>query len=511
MPDIVNNSRIAKNTFFLYIRMLFILGVSLFTSRILLKSLGVVDYGLNNVVAGVIVFFSFINASLGAATSRFITYELGKNDIKKVREVFKTAFFIHIVMGGIVLLLGETLGIWLVKNVLNIPQDRMFACQVVFQFVIFTAVLNILQVPLNAMIISHEKMKVYAYIGIADAIGKCVIAYLIVLTSFDKLITLSLLQAILVLLTFIFYVAYCKSKFGSVITVSFKCNSYYLKSMLGYSVWSLIGSSANMLKNQGVNVLMNIFFGSIVNAANAIAHQVNSAVMNFTNNFTMAMNPQIIKSYAAGEYSEMQRLVMRGGKFSFFLLLYLCIPVILEIEYLLNIWLGDYPAYTIIFIRLVLIITMIESFTYSIGAAVQATGKIKQYQLVISGINLLNFPVSFILYKIGFPPYTAFLVSIVISTITLFSRLYFIKKLLYMSPKTYITKVFIRCALVAALAFPIPFWVHGIMSIGFHRLLFVCVSILLVNSVVIMLLGLDNKERLFVVSKFKLAISRLRW
>ena len=202
---------------------------------------------------------------------------------------------------------------------------------------------------------------------------------------------------------------------------------------------------------------------------------------------------------------------MRGGKFSFFLLLYLCIPVILEIEYLLNIWLGDYPAYTIIFIRLVLIITMIESFTYSIGAAVQATGKIKQYQLVISGINLLNFPVSFILYKIGFPPYTAFLVSIVISTITLFSRLYFIKKLLYMSPKTYITKVFIRCAVVAALAFPIPFWVHAIMSIGFHRLLFVCVSILLVNSIVIMLLGLDNKERSFVVSKFKLAVSRLRW
>lgn len=493
-----NNKRIAKNTLFLYFRMILIMGAALFTSRVLLKSLGTVDYGLNNVIAGTVVLFSFLNNSLAAATSRFITFELGKNNIDNVQKVFKTALLIHGVLALCVLLIGETVGFWLVNNVLSIPIERLQACNVVFQMVILSAICTIIQVPFNALIISHERMNIYAYIGIADALSKLLIAFAIMYSPHDRLILLSILQMIWTFGLLLFYVYYCRNQFVTVFVISVRYEKKYIKSMLSYTSWSMIGSLATMLKNQGINILMNIFFGSVVNAANAIAYQVNHAVMNFTNNFTMAMNPQIIKSYASGEKEAMKKLVERGGKFSFFLLLYLCLPIMFETKFLLTVWLGEYPDYTITFTHLVLILTMTETFIYTMSSAVQATGRIKIYQLVISGITLLNFPISFILFKLGMPPFAALTVSIGVSTITLFCRLYFLKSLLNIQPWDYIKNVFLRCLIVALLALPVPYIIASTIPDCLTRLIIITFAIFTINSILVLALGMDKGERNYI-------------
>ena len=309
---------------------------------------------------------------------------------------------------------------------------------------------------------------------------------------------LSLLQMFLVIGMYLFYYCYCKIKISTVFHITWHIDKKLTGSMLGYTTWSLIGSSANMLKNQGVNILINVFFGSVVNAANAIAYQVNHAVTNFTNNFTIAMNPQIIKTYAAEQHEDMKKLIFRGGKFSFYLLMFLCFPIIFETDYILSLWLGEIPEYTSIFTRLVLILAMIESFTYSIGCAIQATGNIKYYQLIISGVTLLNFPVSYLFYKLGFPPQTALSVSIVISSTTLLLRLFFMKKLLNISPREYCNRVFIKIITVVLLCLPIPILIYVYMKDSFMRLIVITLSIFIVNVIVVTVIGVDKRERLFL-------------
>lgn len=492
----VKINRIAKNTVFLYIRMLLIMAVTLFTSRVLFRSLGDVDFGLNNVIAGVIVVFSYLNNSLAAASSRFIAYELGKESAGNVKNVFRTSFSIHLMFSIAVLVLGEIVGVWLVNNVLSIPDNRLLACNWVYQFVVLSAIATIIQVPFNALIIAQEHMHVYAYIGIFDALGRCLIAFAIWYANFDKLIFLGGLQLILSLILLFFYWAYCRRNFSEVCVVSIKYDKEKLKSMLMYSTWSLIGSTANMLKNQGVNIVINIFFGSIVNAANAIAYQVCHAVTNFTNNFTMAMTPQIIKSYAAREYEQMKQLVFRGGRFSFYLLMFLCLPIIFESKFILRVWMGDVPEYTVLFTRLVLILSLVEVFTYTIGCAVQATGKIRNYQLVISGVNMLNFPISFLLFKFGFPPYAALMVSILISTATVLMRLYFIKVLLTISPLEYFLKVLVRSFIVLLICFFAPYLVHVNLGEGALRLILSCTITWSVSSIVVYVVGMDAADRI---------------
>ena len=491
----VKINRIAKNTVFLYIRMLLIMAVTLFTSRVLFQSLGDIDFGLNNVIAGVIVIFSYLNNSLAAASSRFIAYELGKENAESVENVFKTSFSIHFIFSIIVLLLAEIIGVWLVNNVLSIPENRIYACNWVYQFVVISAIVTIIQVPFNSLIIAQERMDVYAYIGIFDAVTRLLIAFAIWSTDYDKLILLGGLQLILALIVLFFYWAYCKRNFSNICIVSIKYDKAKMKSMLMYSTWSLIGSTANMLKNQGVNIVINIFFGSVVNAANAIAYQVCHAVTNFTNNFTMAMTPQIIKSYASHEFNQVKQLVFRGGKFSFFLLMFLCLPIIFESNYILKIWMGDVPEYTLLFTRLVLLLSLVEVFTYTIGSAVQATGKIRNYQLVISGVNMLNFPLSFVLFKIGFPPYAALTVSIFISITTVLMRLYFIKTLLNISPLEYFLEVLVKSFVVLILCFIAPYLVHVSMNDGLGRLILSCLSTWFIGAVVVYIVGMDVADR----------------
>jgi Na+-driven multidrug efflux pump len=471
-----------------------IMGVSLYTSRIILNTLGIIDYGLNNVIAGVITLFSFLNGALGSASSRFLTFELGRKNREGVKRVFCTAFNLHIGLAIIIILFCETVGLWMINHLLVIPSERLFACNVIYQCVVISALLSITQVPLNAMIISHERMKLYAYIGISDAALKLIVAYLITVSSFDKLITFGALNLITSMIIYVFYHFYCKRNFEEY-NIGFRVDKALFKEMLGYSVWSLLGSTASMLKNQGVNVMINIFFGPVVNAANAIAYQVNSAITTFSNNFTIALNPQIIKSYAANERLQMKNLMFRGGRFSFFLLMMVSIPVLLETDFILQLWLKNVPQYTDIFTRLIILLALIECFAYSQSAGIQATGKIKYYQITVAGIYMLIFPLSYIFYKLGAMPYTGLSILIALAISNIFVRLYSIKKQLGISIYEYFVNVFFISAVVFTISILFPFLVHHYMISGYLRLITVVLVSFLSSCLCIYWLGLKKQER----------------
>lgn len=501
--SVVDGKRIAKNTLLLYIRMGVVMIVSLFTTRVLLNSLGEVDYGLNNVVGTLILVFAYVNGALTAASSRFLSFSLGEQNGCNVEAVFNTAFRVHCILAAVVLILGECIGYFLVNYLLVIPDGRLTACNYVFQFSLIASVFSIIQAPLNALVISYERMNVYAYIGVFEALAKCVIAYLIYKATVDRLILLSSLQLLVASAVFVFYVFYTKKWLHVKLNLKEKIDFACLKQMIGYSSWSLLGSTATMLKNYGVNVLINLFFNPVVNAANAIAYQVNAAVTGFSNNFTMAMNPQIVKSYAAQQFEDMKRLVFRGGKVTFFLLSFLCMPIIFEADYILKLWLKNVPDYCVILTRLVLILTLVESFAYTIGSAVQATGKIRDYQFVISGMSLMNFPITYLLFWLGCEPQTALMVSIGISTTNIFLRFYFMKKLLNISPLEYAGSVLLPA--VSAVVFsvvPVLFICLNLEQ-SMMRLMVVVFCFLAFNAISVYYVGLRPQERRIVFDFFR--------
>lgn len=512
MEDSNNKKRVAKNTLFLYMRMLLQLLVSLLTARVMLEALGVVDYGLNNVIAGIVTFFTFLNNSLTSASSRYLTFELGRGNMTSLRNVFRNSFSIHLLLAVIVVILGESIGIYMINYILHIPDDRLIACHIAYQFVIISAFISLIQTPFSAIVISYEKMGLYAYLGIFDVVSKLVICYIVKWICFDKLICLSVLQGVSTFAVFVIYYGYCKRKFSAVCCIKLKLEKQLTKSMLKFTTWSLIGSVANILKNQGVNVLINIFFGAAVNAANAIAYRINAAIMGFTANFTTALNPQITKNYSVKKYGEMEQLIIMGGKYSFFLLMLLGFPIMFEIDFILKLWLGEnnVPDYTSIMTVLVIILSMIETFTYTIGCAVQATGNIKNYQMVISGMTLMNFPITYLFYKLGFPPYTALSVSIGISSITLLTRMYFLKTLLHMKPIVYITKVFLHTFPIAILSAIVPILICWNIKDGVMRFFIIIIVSTVMNILCIWFMGMNAKERVFVKDIVNSRLNKIR-
>lgn len=497
-----NSKRVAKNTLFLYFRTMLTMFVALFTSRVILNALGVVDYGLNNVIAGVITLFAFLNGALGSATSRFLTFELGRGNKEQVKKTFCTAFNIHFAIAIIIVILCETGGLWIVNNILEIPSNRLFACNVIYQFVVISAFLSITQVPLNAMIISHERMNIYAYVGISDAILKLCIAYIISITAFDKLITLGALNLLITIGMYIFYHIYCKRNFTEYnIAISREKKLY--KEMIGFSSWSFLGNLQVVLKNQGINMLINVFFGPAVNAANAIAYQVNNAIYNFSNNFTTALIPSIIKSYAAGEREQMKNLIFRGARFSFFLLMFFFISAILETEIILHLWLKKVPEYTVVLTRLIIIFTLIESYAFTVWSTINATGKIRDFQLIVAGIFLLNLPLSFLLYKLGAGPSAALIVSNILCIVVIPVRLFFLKKAIGIGIIEYIRKVFLIDIIVFISSITPPLIIHLYLPSGITRLLTVG-SISVVTSIIsIYLFGLTKMERNYLLALIK--------
>lgn len=505
-----NNKRIAKNTLLLYVRMLFTMAVSLFTSRVILNTLGVEDYGINNVVGGIVTMFSVLSGSLSSSISRFITFELGKGNIERLKTIFSTGVNIQLGMSVLIIIIAEAVGIWFLNTKMNIPTDRMVAANWVFQCAILTFVLNLLSVPYNAAIIAHEKMSAFAYISVVEVSLKLIIVYMLMISPFDRLETYAVLLLLVGAVIRFIYGYYCKRHFEEC-TYHFVFDKPVLKEMTGFAGWNFLGNGAYMLNTQGVNILMNLYFGVAVNAARGIATQVDAALKQFVNNFTTAVNPQITKSYAQGDLDYMHKLVCRSAKFSAFLMMFFAVPIILETNTILTIWLKTVPDYAVIFLQWIIISSFMDTvWANSLVTSMFATGKIKRYQIIVTTVGCLVFPLSWIAFKLGFEPQVGYILYFIIYTILLFVRLYLLKDMVKLPVMMYIREVLYKLAPIIVVGFAIPGILILTMDAGWLRLILVCLLSVLVTAASEYFIGLSNKEKNFVAEKIKLVIGKIK-
>lgn len=495
-----NNRRIAKNTLLLYIRMLFIMAVSLYTSRVVLNSLGVEDYGIYNVVGGVTAMFTILSGSLSAAISRFITFELGKGNLEKLKTVFSTAVTVQLLLAAIIVIAAEAAGVWFLNAKMNIPAERMYAANWVLQCSIFTFAINLVSVPYNAAIIAHERMSAFAYISIIEVTLKLGAVFALHFFMHDKLIAWAVLLFLISAAIRVVYGIYCKRHFEEC-TYRFVIDKPLLKEITGFAGWNFIGSSSAVLRDQGTNIALNLFCGPVVNAARGISVQVQMAIQNFVTNFMTALNPQITKSYACGDRTYMLALIRQGARLSFYLMLLLSLPVLIETPTILKIWLRIVPDHTVNFVRLILLFTLTESLSGPLITAMLATGRIRNYQLVVGGLQMMNFPISYLLLRGGAAPEVTLIVAIAISFCCLFSRLWMLRRPLGLDAGNYFKQVIGRVFVVALLAAILPMVIHLRYDDTVARLLVVCAASWLSTLSVIYYIGLDSAERAFVWNK----------
>lgn len=454
-----NNKRVAKNTLFLYFRMILIMLVTLYTSRVVLAQLGIKDYGIYNVVGGVVTMFAFLNNCMTTSTQRFMTFELGKGNMPRLKDVFAVSLNIHIGIGIAIVVLAETIGLWFVNYKLVIPADRLVAANWVFQFAILSFCVNVIQVPYNAVLIAHEKMSVYAYISIIEAFLKLGIVYLLSISPFDKLIVYGVLIFAVQLLIRCIYQIYCRRHYEESRFRLFWNKKLY-QEMSGFAGWNLFGSLAWMLRDQGLNIVLNLFFGPVINAARGVAAQVSNAVMNFISNFQVALNPQITKNYANGNITEMEKLTYLGIKFSYIILFFLAFPLSLNINYVLHLWLVEVPDYSALFIILIMVDSMVGNlFGVPLMTSLSATGKIRNYQIVVSMIILLIVPVGYVALRLGCDAPSVFYITIVFTAISGFARFLFCRKQIGYSLRTMTKSVLLPVFGMTVVALPLPIFI----------------------------------------------------
>ena len=496
-----NNKRIAKNTMLLYIRMMFTMAVSLFTSRVILNTLGVEDYGINNVVGGIVTMFTGLSGSLSASISRFITFELGKNNMERLKAVFSTGVNIQLGMSLLIVVLAEAVGIWFLNTKMNIPSDRLDAANWVFQCAILTFVLNLLSVPYNAAIIAHEKMSAFAYISVVEVTLKLVIVYMLTISPFDRLKTYAVLFLCVGAIIRFIYGSYCKRHFEEC-TYHFIYNKPLLKEMTGFAGWNFLGNGAYLLNTQGVNILMNMYFGVAVNAARGVATQVDAALKQFVNNFTTAVNPQITKSYAQGDLDYMHKLVCRSAKYSAFLMMFFAVPIILETNTILTIWLKNPPAYAAIFLQWIIISSFVDTvLANSLVTSMFATGKIKRYQIIVTTVGCLVFPLSWLAFELGFQPQIGYVLYFIIYSILLGVRLYLLKDMVKLPVMMYVREVLYKVFPVMVVCFAIPGLLCLTMEADWTRMIAVCILSVFVTSTSEYFIGMSKKERNFITEK----------
>lgn len=499
-----NTKRIAKNTLMLYGRMLIGMLVSLYTSRVVLQALGVEDYGIYNVVGGVVAMFSMISNSLSSSVSRFLTFELGRGDLDALKKVFSTSLTIHIVLGAIIVMLAEVVGLWFLNTYMNIPSERMYAANWVFHASVFSFFISLVFVPFRASIVSHEKMSAFAYIGISNIVLRLMVILFVAYSkmNFDRLILYSLLLAFIELVIEYIYWIYCKRNFAEC-RFMLNFDKTYLKSMSSFAGWNFIGCTAVLLKDQGVNILLNLFIGPVINAARGIAVSVNNALSSFAGNFMTALNPQITKSYASGNYDYMFSLIERGSRFSYYILLLLALPVMFETDFVLTLWLKNYPEHTVNFVRLVLAVTMCDILSNTLINLQLATGKIRNYQIVVGCTYLANFPLSYICLKNGMPPESTLVVALFVAVCCMILRLVFLRKMAGLSMRRFLINVCLNVFVVTFLSVLVPLLIYNYLSFGLTRFCVVCVVSIICSSMSIFFVGCTVEERLFIRKKIR--------
>ncbi len=505
----INNKRIAKNTLILYLRMFITVGVSLYTSRVVLANLGISDYGLYNVIGGFVSMFYMITASLTQAVSRFITFELGKNDMKKLEDTFSTSVFILFILSLVVVLLAETIGLWFVNYKLNIDADRIVAANWVYQFTVLAFVLEMLSIPYSALIVSHEKMGMFAFVTIMKVILMLGVALLLSVSPLDTLIFYGILTFAVSLGVQGMYYVYCRCNFRES-SVHIHFDKDLFNKMFGFAGWNFLSTVASMLSSQGVNMMLNIFFGTPVNAARGIAGQINGTAGAFSRNFTMALSPQITKSYASGDKRYSKTLVCQGAKYSFLLLLMVALPVMLETDYVLSLWLKEVPPYASAFVQLQLAYALVDVLVYTNLVLNNATGKIKTYQLLISITQLAIIPVSYIVLKLGGNPVLTIAMTNLMYVLIVVPRINLNRKFIGITFgyffKTVISKLFIVCFLTTTTCLLI----QTRLEVSFVRLMLItfistfCIAILAYS------IALSASERKVIMGIVKNWISRSR-
>ena len=479
------------------------MAVNLYTSRAILEVLGINDFGIYNIVGGIIVLFSFFNNALLSSTQRFLNYEIGQNDINSQKEIFKTSLSLYLLFILIIVVLAETIGLWFLNTQLTIPTDRIVAANWVYQFSLVTFIINVIKIPYNATVIAYEQMSFYAYLSIAEIILKLLIVYLLLAITLDKLIIYAAFTTAVATIIWYVYRYYCLSHF-SICHFYFYYNREIYKKMLGFSVWSLWGSMANLSVNQGVNILLNIFYGVAVNASVGISNQIRSAINNFLVNFQIAFNPQIVKSYANQEINRFHTLVIYSSKYSFFLMYLICVPFCLNAPFIIQKWLGVLPDYVSEFAMGSLFILMVDSISAPLGFAIQATGNIKKYQIIYSILSCIQLPLAYILLHFGLSPIGVFASWCVVSLVNYGWKIVFVTRKISMPLILYTYKVLLPVIFTIFFSmlvlYLLPFelktnqWMPFVLST-----LIIIFIILLVISIV----GLSSKEKNYLIQTIK--------
>lgn len=500
-----DNKRIAKNTIFLYFRMLLIMGVQLYTSRVILATLGVEDFGIYNVVGGIVVMFTTLCGSLGSATSRYITFELGRKNYERLSHVFNAAFIAHCAIALIIVLLCETVGLWLFYKKMIIPADRMDAAFWVFQISILTTVFSVTQTPYNACIIAHENMKIYAYVGIVEVLLKLAVVYALLISPIDKLVFYALLLCGVQVSTMMIYRYYCRHYEES--KLKFYKDISLFKEIFTYAGSDMIGAISILAQGQGLNILLNIFFGPVVNAARAIAYQVQSAVTQFSNNFFTAARPQIIKLYADGKVEEMMRLVYNSSWISFYMLLMITLPLCYEHNFVLSLWLGEYPEYTGSFLILVLILCLVQALKTPRTTIYHATGHILRSNIMVGSVLCAAFPLAYLFLKLGGNPESVFWAANISMIASEVVSAFILKRYIPYSIPSYLFNIHGRCLLVSILAAALLYFVQQLFEPGFMRVIIMSISSVIIVVFLAYTIGINAHLRAglkrIIQAKFK--------
>jgi O-antigen/teichoic acid export membrane protein len=476
------------------------MGVTLYTSRIVLAALGISDYGIYNIVGGLVAMFGFINGAMASATQRYLSFDIGAGDLDRLKKTFSVSLSIHIIIALIVILLGETLGLWYINFKMVFPKERLSAVNIVYQFSLLTLFWNIIQVPYNSLLLAREKMNIYAYVSLLEAVLKLGTAIIIIYYGNDKLILYGILTFSVSFIMRVIYQSYCRRNFAES-KYKFHYDKSYFKEILNYSGWNLFGALSLVGKNQGINIVLNLFFGTVINAAYGVAMQVQAAVTQFVNSFQSALNPQIVQSYAGGNRVRSLNLIFLGAKFSFYLMQFLAIPILMNVSWILKFWLGNnVPEYTISFVSMSLVALLIDSVSGPFMTGIQAAGNISLYQIVVGSLNLIIPILSYVLFKLGNDPLIAFIILIGFSVLSLIIRIVFLKRfylftlfsffkqvglpILYISFSAYIVSIFLNKVLVVNSLLNMVVWGGGFV---------------LIQAIIVFLFGLNSSLRIRIV------------
>lgn len=497
-----NNKRIAKNTLSMYIRMLFLMFISFYTSRILLQTLGIEDFGIYNIVGGIVVLFTFVNGAMTTGTQRHLSYELGRSD-GNVSRIFSACMYIHIILALIIVLLAETIGLWFLNTKLNFPLNRLVAVNWIYQLSILSCVIQIVRVPYNALIIAYEEMSFYAYLGIVEGLMKLGIIYLLFLASYDRLIFYAILIVMVnAIVSFAFY-AYCKKKMPEILFVSVKDRLLY-KSLLTFSGWTIFGSLANIARSQGLNIIINIFYGVTLNAAIGIANQVNAGICQFVTGFQQAFNPQLIKAAAQGDRDYQMKLINMTAKYSYMILLFFAVPVLINLDTILVWWLGEYPPYSIELCFWIVVATLIDSLSGPLWVTIFAYGKIKNYQIVVSIVLLLILPISYTCGYIGVKPQVAFACMALLNAVAVIVRLFFMRCQINFNISSFFVNTILPVLTVTIIIIVSTYLCYLLPLPKNNWATYIITSIVCIIEIVsILYIGISTTERHQIVSFFK--------